>query len=159
MQHLLLIGCSSIKRHDPFAIQALERYVGTTYKVIKKARREGYWPQQTEIFIISAKYGLISEYTLIEDYDQKMSKDRALELQSEISQALDTLLREKEYKQIFVNMGKIYTQSVASSSEFFKARREGRLQEATGGIGERLQQTKAWLIDVTRVSSEVSSSI
>jgi hypothetical protein len=155
MQRLLLISCSGTKKHDPFPMQALARYDGTTYKIIKKAKREGYWPQRTDLFIISAKYGLISEDTFIEDYDQKMSKVRALELQSEVSQALDTLFLQKGYTQIFVNMGNIYTQSVACSREFLKARQDGILQEAVGGIGERLQQTKMWLIKTANAAAEI----
>ena len=40
----------------------------------------------------------------------------------------------------------MYTQSIAASQELERARHEGRLQEAAGQIGERLQQTKAWII-------------
>lgn len=144
--NLLLISCSETKKKDPGVIPALERYDGTTYKVIKKAKREGYWPERTRIFIISAKYGLISDQTLIEDYNQKMTNARAIELQTTVSQALDTLLQQDRYDHIFVNMGATYTKSTIFSHELLKARQENRLQEATGEIGERLQQTKAWLI-------------
>jgi hypothetical protein len=155
MSYLLLISCSGTKKSNAWAIPAIERYEGTTYKVIQKARREGYWPEQTDLFIISARYGLIAEHTLIEDYDQKMNQARALELQAEVSQAFDALLRAKPYTQIFVNMGKVYTQSIASSSEFCKALQEGRLQEAAGGIGERLRQTKLWLLKITEATQHM----
>lgn len=150
MANLLLISCSGTKKQTPGALPALERYDGTTYKVIKKAKREGYWPEDTDIFIISAKYGLISEYTAIEDYDQKMTPARALELQSEVSRALDSLLQEKNYQNIFINMGMTYTASLDHSSEIQQARQNHKLQEAAGGIGERLQQTKAWLIQAAK---------
>jgi len=149
MANLLLISCSGTKKKDLEAIPALERYDGTTYKVIKKAKRERYWPKHTHLCIVSAKYGLISEHTLIEDYDQKMTNTRAIELQIVVSQALDNLLEQNTYEHIFINMGSVYTKSINLSSEVLKARHQGRLQEATGGIGERLQQTKAWLIQIT----------
>jgi cytoplasmic iron level regulating protein YaaA (DUF328/UPF0246 family) len=96
-------------------IPAIDRYQGNIYKIIKKARREGYWPQDTDVFIVSAKYGLISEHTLIELYDLKMTGDRAVELQVEVSRALDKLLRERHFDNIFIKMSKVYMQSIALS--------------------------------------------
>lgn len=124
---------------------AMDRYTGGVYKSIKKARREGYWPVETDILIISAKYGLISEDTPIEMYDQKMDKARAIELQKEVSSGLDLLLKERNYDQIFLNLGSIYLQSIALSSEINRLRQAGVVQEATGEIGMRLSQTKNWM--------------
>jgi hypothetical protein len=146
MTGIMIISCSSSKNSSNGEMQAIERYEGTTYKIIKKARNEGYWPQDTHIFIVSAKYGLISEQSLIEPYDQKMTKERAIELRSKVSAALDLVLRQTDYKEIFVNMGKIYMLSTQSSSEMERARRTGILKEAYGGIGMRLGQTKAWIV-------------
>ena len=147
MSCLLLISCSATKSYKSELIPAIDRYQGTIYKVIKKARREGYWPQDTDVFIVSAKYGLISEHTLIESYDLKMTGVRAVDLQAEVSHALDELLRERHYEKIFINMGKVYMQSIGLSREIEYARQRGILQEAFGGIGERQHQTKVWLIE------------
>jgi hypothetical protein len=155
MANLLLISCSRTKKKNVEAIPALERYDGMIYKVIKKARRERYWPEQTNLYIVSAKYGLISEQTLIKDYDQKMTDARAVELQIVVSQTLDSLLQQNRYVHIFINMGAAYTQNIILSSELLKARHEGRLKEATGGIGERLQQTKAWLLQTTEIQTSL----
>ncbi len=146
MVRLMLISCSSRKSSEAGAISALERYQGTTYRVIKKAKREGYWPENTHLFIVSAKYGLISEHYPIEFYDLKMTKNLAVERCAEISSALDKLINENIYSKIFVNMGETYMRSVQSSSELIHARRDGIVQEASGGIGNRLKQTKDWLL-------------
>lgn len=146
MTCLMLLSCSGTKSRAPGVVPAIDRYEGTTYKVIKKARREGYWPDDVHILIVSAKYGLISEYTMIEDYNQKMTVHRARELQMDVNLALDKALQETVYESIFINMGHIYTQSIAASQELEHARRTGKLQEAFGQIGERLQQTKSWIV-------------
>lgn len=146
MVQLMLISCSSRKSSEAGVIPALERYQGTTYKVIKKAKREGYWPEHTHLFIISAKYGLISEHYPIEFYDLKMTKDLAVARCAEISRALDKLINENMYSKIFVNMGETYMRSIQSSAELIRARQDGTVQEASGGIGDRLKQTKDWLL-------------
>src|SRR5712691_4888213 len=115
MIRLLLISCSSVKSAHSEALPALDRYEGTTYKVIKKAKKEGYWPEDTHIFIVSAKYGLISEHTPIPFYDQKMTPARARELQGEVSNTLNTHLKESHYEKIFINMGETYMSSIAAS--------------------------------------------
>nr|WP_052568889.1 DUF6884 domain-containing protein [Ktedonobacter racemifer] len=137
-------------------LPAIERYTGGVYKSIKKARREGYWPAETDILIISAKYGLISGDTPIEMYDQKMTRDRAVELQKEVSSSLDVLLQERNYNQIFLNLGSIYLQSITLSSEIDRARQSGRLQEVAGEIGMRLRQTKYWLEEQHKEDRKIS---
>lgn len=146
MTSLMVISCSGVKKNDPGAIPAIERYQGTTYKVIHKARREGYWPSATDLFIVSAKYGLISEHSLIEWYDLKMSEERARECCIVVSHAFDTLLRSNLYETIFINMGQAYMLSIGASTEYIQAYKDGRLQEASGAIGQRLKQTKKWLL-------------
>lgn len=152
MTKLMLISCSSSKNSNDGEMRAIERYEGTIYKIIKKARNEGYWSQSIHIFIVSAKYGLISEQSLIEPYDQKMTKERAIELESKVSLALDLVLKETDYEEIFVNMGKTYMLSTQSSYEMERARQAGILKEAYGGIGMRLGQTKAWIVEQHRLT-------
>ena len=143
---LVVISCSARKKNDPGTLPAIERYQGITYKVIHKARKEGYWPDATDLFIISARYGLISEHELIEWYDLKMSEERARACCSTVSHAFDTLLRYHPYEAIFINLGQTYMLSLASSTEYIQAYKDGRLQQASGAIGQRLRQTKNWLL-------------
>jgi cytoplasmic iron level regulating protein YaaA (DUF328/UPF0246 family) len=145
VRRFLLIGCSQKKNNAAGGIPAIERYQGVVYRVIRKAKREGYWPTNVDIYIVSARYGLIAASYPIEFYDQKMTSARALELQSEVSQALDTLLSEGKYEEIFINMGKPYMQCIEASSEIRNACKIGLLREATGSIGLRQKQTKEWI--------------
>jgi cytoplasmic iron level regulating protein YaaA (DUF328/UPF0246 family) len=154
MNRLMIISCSNLKSDTPEALPAIDRYKGVTYKVIKKARREGYWSKDTHIFIVSAKYGLISEHTCINTYDQKMTNTRAIELQNEVSGALDSLLKKGRYGKILLNLGEIYMQSISLSHEIERVRQTGSLQEAFGGIGLRQKQMKAWIIEQYKLDLE-----
>src|SRR5204863_677628 len=121
------------------------RYNGMVYRIKRKTRREGYWLRNTDVLIVSAQYGLISEDTPIGRYDQKMTKARSLELQQSVSCFLDEMLKEGHYDEIFINVGKMYMRSVGASTELDQVRSAGIVTEATGGIGMRLQQMKGWL--------------
>lgn len=83
-RYLLIVGCSQRKRSDPGLLPAIERYDGVNFRVLRKAKREGYWPANLDVLILSTKYGLIKPETPIEDYDLRMTRGQALKLQSEI---------------------------------------------------------------------------
>ena len=76
-RYLLIVACSQRKRSDPGLLPAIERYDGVNFRVLRKARREGYWPENLDVLILSAKYGLLKPDTLIEDYDSRMTQERA----------------------------------------------------------------------------------
>ena len=67
---LLIISCSSRKINTLGSMPAFERYDGQSYRIICKAIREGCFPTNLDILIISAKFGLLRWDEEIEDYDQ-----------------------------------------------------------------------------------------
>lgn len=70
--YLLIVMCSKRKRSAPDLLPALERYDGIFFRILRKARREGHWPDNLDILILSAKYGLLELDTAIENYDLRM---------------------------------------------------------------------------------------
>jgi cytoplasmic iron level regulating protein YaaA (DUF328/UPF0246 family) len=116
-RYLLIIACSQRKRPDPGRLPAIERYDGVNFRVLQKAKRERYLPDNLDILILSAKYGLIEATTPIENYGLKMTKQRAMELQTEVSRDLDNYLSKTRYDEIFVNLGKAYLTTIAHSSQ------------------------------------------
>ena len=146
-RYLLIIGCSQRKRPDPGLLPAIERYDGVNFRVLRKARREGYWPENLDVLIVSAKYGLISADTLIENYDLKMTQARAFALQAEVSADLDSRLQKELYREVFVNLGKLYMITLALSRGLTTIGE--RVSDATGGIGEKMSQMKKWIQDIS----------
>lgn len=86
--HLLLLGCSATKRDEKGEWPALERYDGVNYRVIRKFLSENGWPAGLEIKILSAKYGLIDATIRIENYDERMTKQRSEELRARVKKYL-----------------------------------------------------------------------
>lgn len=147
-RYLLIIGCSQRKRPDPGLLPAIERYDGVNFRVLRKARRERYWPENLDVLILSAKYGLLEPETEIEDYDLKMTRQRAIELQPLIAPELVGRVEAASYAEIFVNLGKNYLSALAGWEESLE--QDTTVVYASGGIGQRAAQMHQWLIELSR---------
>lgn len=137
--YLLIISCSQRKASISNPAPAIELYDGPFFKMIRKMKREENFPRSVHILIISAKYGLLGHYDLIENYDKKMTEIRAKELKQEIKRELNKFLSNKGFKGIFIGMGKNYCLCLDNFK--FKIPRE----YAAGKIGEKLSRTKEWI--------------
>ena len=153
MNYLLIIGCSQRKIKPPGELPAMDRYDGPTYRCLRKFRQEqdNRFPNNLRILILSAKFGLIHPETEIPDYDLKMTTERAEDIRHEVKLDLYHCLH--FYKiayggmdQVFINLGKTYRQTLDGFHW-------GTIStmEASGGIGLKTQQMKAWL---ARLKSE-----
>ena len=143
--YLLLISCSQRKVLTPEPLPALERYDGPTYRSLRKAKREGCLPESLTILIISAKYGLFLTTTHIPNYDLKMTSVRAEAIRAQVQSELQKYLKFHEtfrgtMDEVFIHLGKTYMQTL----EGFDWGPIPTL-EATGGIGTKTSQMKAWL--------------
>lgn len=140
--YLLIISCSAQKVSTPETLSALDRYDGPTYRSLRKARCEGQVPEKLDVLIISAKYGLIPCQHPVDDYNQVMTPERAEALRPEIQRKLTGFMATKKggYAQVFINLGKTYRQTL----EGFHWGSVSTL-EASGGIGLKTSQMKAWL--------------
>ena len=146
MTYLLLISCSQRKLTTSAPLPAIERYDGPVYRCLRKYRDtfDGF-PDNLDILILSAKYGLITLDGHIANYDCKMTDERADAISAKVQEELNKYLRMHSYfagsiDEVFINLGKTYMQTI-----------EGfhwhtiRTLEASGGIGQRTQQMKTWL--------------
>lgn len=133
--YILIISCSQRKRTDPGLLPAIERYAGPTFQVLCKARREGYWPADLHVLILSAEFGLIETETAIPLYDRRMTPARAVELQPAVSQTLSNWL---PCRGIFVNLSRNYLLALPPLPL-------GTTIYASGRSGQRSAQMKSWL--------------
>lgn len=155
-RRLLILGCSSRKRHDPAPLPAIERYDGVNYRVLARALRaagEGYpngLPDYRllldalglDVLIVSAEFGLLTPVSLIPDYDRRMTAARALELQTSVSAGLDARFAVVPYREVFVNLGKVYMAATEGSEQLGT---HPHVTYAVGGIGQKMAQMKHWL--------------
>ncbi len=143
---LLLLACSQRKRPDADLLPAWERYDGGTYRVMRNLRRRGVWPFTVDVYILSARFGLIPAEQPIPDYDQRMTRTRARELRPQVLQALEKLLATGQYDTLYLDLGQDYLPAVEGWEHL--ARKYGvAYQQARGRIGQRLRALRQWLLE------------
>ncbi len=140
---LLIISCSNKKDDSKNKLPAIKRYTGAYYKVLNKLMRENKFPEDVELLIISAKYGLLKPNELIDYYDLKMTYEQAKLLNKRIISKLKIYLKNKCFDEIFINLGKEYMASISGFQELIHPRTKVII--AKGRIGERMKQMKEWL--------------
>jgi len=141
---LLLIACSNRKVRAKGLLPAIERYDGVMYRVIRKAMREGYFPPNVDIKILSAQYGLIDAETRIAYYDRKIDRKRAIELRPQVLRDLKKAFQGSEYSEVFINLGKTYLLAINGLREM--AGHNVQIESACGGIGSKSKRMKQWLL-------------
>ena len=145
--YLLIISCSQRKLDTSDTLAAIDRYDGVTYRILRKMRREGRIPENLDVLILSAKYGLMPAGAPAENYDQKMTNARADELRDSVQDTLKAFIetREGSFEQVFINLGKAYMRTL----EGFHWGMISTL-EASGAIGLKNSQMKAWLEHINK---------
>ena len=141
--HLLILSCSRRKKPFKELLPAVERYDGPAYQVLRKFCN-GSLPKSKslDVYILSAKFGLINGGQPIPDYEQKMTEERLAELQPEIVSKLESLADKQRYNNIFIYAGKAYLQAL---SGFTNAIPDVRITVAGGLPGKRLADLRNWL--------------
>jgi hypothetical protein len=144
-QYLLIVACSQRKCVTPGVLPALERYDGMFFRVLRKARREGYWPEKLEVLIVSAKYGLLEADTPIAHYDVRMTREQAMLLRPLVAPALAEWIASRTYTEIFLNVGKTY--HMALDGWDVSLSHNTTIIYAQGGIGRKASQMRTWLLE------------
>ena len=145
-RHLLIISCSNNKDHQKRLMPAIQRYTGASYGVINKLKREGSFPTNLDVLIISAKYGLILSDELIEDYDRKMDISRARELNEPAVKKLKEILQKTDYESILINLGREYMETIRGFEEVVAPSQ--KIFILKGKIGSRKRELRNWLISI-----------
>ena len=125
---LLILSCSETKKLGKG--RAINIYDGPAFKTVRKylVNNDGL-----DVRIISAKYGIISKDAQIEDYNEKLTPEKASEYRTRYSQEIRTL--SSAYSEVLIYGGSTY-QSIFKNVE---------VKKTNGKIGEQLSQLKKWL--------------
>ena len=137
---LLVLGCSETKREAPGLLPAIERYDGSSYRVLRSFLREREWPPGLSVAILSAKYGLVGGFTGIENYDERMTPARALEWAPKCGRTLKNWA--DDHFSIHFSLGKDYLPAVLPAIEHGLS---ARAEVFEGPIGAKLSQIKGLL--------------
>lgn len=141
---LLILSCSRTKRSDQDLLPALERYDGPAYRVINKFLR--VYPsekQSLDVYILSARFGLISDDERIPNYDHRMTPQRVKELQKPTLNELDQILNDKQYQEFFISMGKDYLRVLDGYKSLTSTNLNVTVSQ--GSMGCKLAELRNWL--------------
>jgi hypothetical protein len=147
MERCLILSCSQAKRNDGGSLPALERYDGPAFRVVRRFLTTAD-PSllDVDIYILSAKYGLIPADKRIANYDQRMTSARAAELSPIVLNKLQRILGQR-YVEVFLSLGRTYLEAV----DGFKALvpDDTRVTVSQAAAGRRLTELKRWLYRLT----------
>lgn len=139
-KQLLVLGCSQTKRESEGLLPAIDRYDGSSYRVLRNYLRQREWPSNLSVAVLSAKYGLVGGFTGIADYDERMTIPRATEWAPLCG---DTLaIWAAEHASVHFSLGKDYLPAVTPAIEH-SLKHKAEIFE--GPIGMKLSQIKGLL--------------
>ena len=142
-RRLLILSCSQRKHPSPEPLPAIDRYNGPLFFVLRRFLRE--CPLQAkllDVYILSAKYGLIPADFPTALYDRKMNTSRAVELQSQVATVFSDILRDN-YTSICFVLGQTYLKAFEGTQDLVPTHTEPIV--AYGPIGKKQAQLKKWL--------------
>jgi len=146
-QRLIVLACTATKRADPHPLLAIRRYDGPSFCTLRKWQAANPTSAaQLDVWILSAKHGLITADALISDYNQRMTPNRAVELRQSVRCALAYIVAQcGSYRATLIHLGQDYLSAL--TLEQIQTAPFGAVTLTAGGIGTRLGQLKAWLDD------------
>jgi hypothetical protein len=142
LRSLLIMSCSQCKRKEPRLLPAIERYDGPTFRVLRRFL-QAQPSKPLDIFIVSAKFGLISADQPIPNYDQPMTLFRAEELRPQIIAAFKHILSGQSYQELCLCVGKDYLQALDKYDTVVTS--EMGITIVAGSPGKRLAELHRWL--------------
>jgi len=152
---LLIIACS--RRKTPGRPRpAIQVYDGPLYRALRK-RRTHFDVAQIQIFVISSKYGFISAQTVIDSYEQKITRERAKQLNTEVLEGLRRVVADRGCSRMYINLGKLYAPTISGVEHILP--HGAVIEYASGGIGMRTSQTIKWIETAASRNSDGRESV
>jgi hypothetical protein len=148
MKRLLILSCSKQKKDDLHLLPAIERYDGPTFRVLRRFMQRSSKAAQPRVYILSSEFGLIAHSKLIPNYNNRITIQRAQELQTSATAKLNRVLRAKRHQNLpkdgmFVCLGKGYFQVIDAALS--AVQRNEVVKVANGSLGKRLAELHDWL--------------
>ena len=141
---LLILSCSRRKHSSPSLLPALERYDGPAFWVINKfMRMRPFEAQFLDVYILSAKFGLIPSSQLIPNYDHRVTLQKVKELQLPTLTELKRILVDRQYDELFISMGKDYLRVLVGYESLVPANL--KVTVSTGVMGRKQAELRNWL--------------
>jgi hypothetical protein len=139
---LLILSCSQRKHPDDALLPAIERYDGPLYRVLRRFLKHET-DAALDIWILSARFGLIAHDASIPTYDQKMTVQQATALRPTVNAQLVNLLHARPYDAVCFAMGQTYCKALGEYAHALPPQSTYTL--INGTIGRMLADLHTWL--------------
>jgi cytoplasmic iron level regulating protein YaaA (DUF328/UPF0246 family) len=143
-RRLLILSCSARKHAVTSQVAAWDLYDGVAFRVVKRLQREGQFPDDVDVLILSAQHGLIRPHHRISFYDLRMTKELASQQAAHNRSILRTALYDDNHREVCVVAGKTYFAVLEPITAWLPV--GIALMIAEGGIGRKMRRLKAWLL-------------
>ena len=138
----LFLACSGRKATHPGLLPAVERYDGPCFRVLRRYLRSS--PEDSlGAWVLSGEYGLIHSSAPIPAYNRRMTLQRSEELKEVVRETFARAWEETLFDDVFVCLGSAYARVMADCWAHLPPNVSVRF--ATGAIGGRASQLRAWL--------------
>lgn len=125
-------------------MSAIERYDGPLFQVLRKFQsNSAKKAEKLDVYILSAKFGLIPADKKIPLYDQPMTQQRAAELNPKVVSEISKIVAGKRYKEVFVCLGEQYLPVLKGSAP--QLQKKSIVTIAHGSSGRRQAMLRKWL--------------
>jgi hypothetical protein len=147
-RRFLILSCSARKHAVTDKAAAWDLYDGVAFRVVKRLQREGLFPYDMDILILSAQHGLIQPQHKIASYNLRMTKELASQQVARNRSILRAALCDNKHRDVFVMAGKTYLAALEPITAWLPM--GVPLTMAEGGIGRKMRRLKAWLLEKAR---------
>lgn len=142
MKRIIITSCSQRKKNNESLLSAIERYDGPNFRLLRKYLNQT--TDELDVYILSAKYGLIYQEKQISFYEEKLNKNNLQEITKlSIAQANRFFTGTEKTKEVFVNLGALYLKVFEPILE--KLSEKNELIFTSGSSGRRLAEMHDWL--------------
>lgn len=155
LQRILIVACTARKSTVPELIPAIERYDGPVFRVLRKYRKQ-YPEQLPDIYILSAKYGLIASSYEISNYDMRLTPDRAALLNPTVLNDLSCVFRSSHFGYMCICITRDYGLMIEGWESAIPDNVAVKIIQGTPG--QKLSKLYEWLYQEASPAHHISPS-
>lgn len=143
MTRCLVLNCSKSKKPTNSKVHAIDLYDGPAFRVLRLFLHNAQaYLLDIDIYILSAKHGLIFRDTFISNYDEHITPEKADQINAQVLEQLSAIFK-KGYSEIFALISKDYLRAIQGYEEFLISNSKWSI--STVSEGKRLRVLKSWL--------------
>jgi len=136
---LLILSSTERQRPDSAQLPALERYRGIYPTLLRSLQRNGRLRDFDVVFVTAM--GVFKGNEGVPYRNEPMTDELASSLRGQNLRKLERIFSEKDYGEVYVNVGQKYLKSISGFENFTNA----PVTYAKGVLGQKATHMKQWL--------------